>query len=184
VSGPTAERVRSLLDYNAETGILTWRQRPRSDFNSDAQHKRWRTMFAGREAGTLHHSGYRRIRIDGQFFSAHRVIWLHVHGRWPRDQIDHINRIKDDNRLANLREATLWQNMRNKHRYRNNRSGVPGVCWRPHRRAWGVYISIYKRRIHLGYYTNFERAVAARTAAAELLHGDFHNTQQGRQDDD
>ena len=87
----TAERLRERLHYDAETGVFTRR------FGSG--HAR-----AGDMAGTVHRTGYVRISIDGGKYTAHHLAWLYVHGVWPSDQIEHINRKRSDNRIANLRE--------------------------------------------------------------------------------
>jgi len=87
----TAERLRERLRYDAETGAFTRRV--------GSGHAR-----AGEMAGTVHSTGYVRITIDGGKYTAHHLAWLYVHGVWPSDQIEHINRKRSDNRIANLRE--------------------------------------------------------------------------------
>jgi hypothetical protein len=87
----TAERLRKRLRYDAETGLFTRR------VGSGHAH-------AGDMAGSVHSTGYVRICIDGGRYTAHRLAWLYVHGVWPSGQIDHINRNRSDNRIANLRE--------------------------------------------------------------------------------
>ena len=87
----TAERLRERLHYDAGTGVFTRRV--------GSGHAR-----AGDMAGTIHSTGYVRISIDGGKYTAHHLAWLYVHGVWPSDQIEHINRKRSDNRIANLRE--------------------------------------------------------------------------------
>jgi hypothetical protein len=87
----TAERLRERLHYDAETGVFTRR------VGSGHAH-------AGDMAGSVHSTGYVRIGIDGGKYTAHCLAWLYVHGVWPSDQIDHINRNRSDNRIANLRQ--------------------------------------------------------------------------------
>jgi len=86
-----AERLRERLHYDAGTGVFTRRV--------GSGHAR-----AGDMAGTVHSTGYVRISIDGGKYTAHHLAWLYVHGLWPSDQIEHINRKRSDNRLVNLKE--------------------------------------------------------------------------------
>jgi hypothetical protein len=87
----TAERLRERLHYDAETGVFTRRV--------GSGHAR-----AGDVAGTVHRTGYVRISIYGGKYTAHHLAWFYVHGVWPSDQIEHINRKRSDNRLVNLNE--------------------------------------------------------------------------------
>ena len=87
----TAERLRERLHYDAGTGVFTRRV--------GSGHAR-----AGDMAGTVHSTGYVRITIDGGKYTAHHLAWLYVHGVWPSDQIEHINRKRSDNRLVDLKE--------------------------------------------------------------------------------
>lgn len=89
----TLERVKELLHYDQETGLFYW----------NAKRGRCAKLSV---AGSWNSYGYRRIKVDGRGYPAHRLAWLHVHGRWPQGEIDHINGIKHDNRIANLCEAT------------------------------------------------------------------------------
>ena len=71
--------LRSLLDYNPDTGIFWWRMQPS------------RSVKAGAAAGSVSSKGYIVIRINGMKFMAHRLAWLHTHGVWPEHEIDHLN---------------------------------------------------------------------------------------------
>ncbi|UOL49228.1 HNH endonuclease [Stenotrophomonas phage BUCT603B1] len=95
----TAERVSELLEYR-HTGELVWRE----TWNAQCR--------AGQVAGSLNCTGYRRIRIDGTRYRAHRLVWLLHTGKHPDDQLDHINGVRDDNRIENLRECTNAENAR------------------------------------------------------------------------
>lgn len=114
---------------------------------------------------TPHIRGYRAGRILGQSHLAHRVIWLLATGSWPEGQIDHINGVRDDNRMCNLRVVDSAENSKNQGRYKNNKSGVTGVLWHKSMAKWRSQIRINGREIHLGYFTDFDAAVAARKAA-------------------
>lgn len=73
--------------------------------------------------------GYVQIKISGKLYHAHRLAWLYVYGYMPEKEIDHINRIRDDNRIANLREATSQLNSLNTGIYKNNTSGSKGIYY-------------------------------------------------------
>lgn len=153
----TAARLREVLSYDPETGVFT----------------RLITaggMAAGKKTGTFEGGGYLQIQIDSTLYLAHRLAWLYVHGAWPKDQIDHINGIRSDNRIANLREATALQNHQNRPMNRNNTSGHPGVSWDKRRRKWRARIKINHKTAYLGEFENIEEAVAARVNAKAELH--------------
>jgi hypothetical protein len=98
----TAQRLRELFHYDPDTGIFTWRVKPRKGCVQIAD-----------IAGHVNHTGYRSIKIDQRAYRAHRLAWLYMYGVWPPGDLDHDNTIKDDNRLVNLREATDPQNQAN-----------------------------------------------------------------------
>src|SRR5262245_23090214 len=101
----TASQVRTLFDYDPETGIISWKV--------DRSNGRRVHTHAGDPAGTVRADGYVQIHISGSIYLAHRLIWLWQTGEWPREHIDHINLDPSDNRWANLREATNGENMIN-----------------------------------------------------------------------
>ncbi len=154
----TAERLRELLEYNSETGVFRWKV------------NKGRKFKAGMIAGNINH-GYRVIEIDGKLYGAHRLAWLHAHGRWPAREIDHINRIKDDNRIANLREATRAQNRANCGATKNNTAGVRGVFKR--RFKFRAQIACAGRSYYLGDFSTVEEAWAAYLGASTILFGEF-----------
>ena len=169
----TAEYVRECLDYDPDTGVFTWRERPVEHFVSAHARSVWNTKHAGGVAGTLEPNGYRRISIACTSYLAHRLAWLHTHGAWPREQIDHINGAGDDNRLMNLREANRSQNMRNASARKSNQFGLKGVS--PEGRRFRARIMVERKQIYLGGYDTPEEAHAAYCAAAERHHGEFAN---------
>jgi len=109
----------------------------------------------GEIAGHVDVKGYRIIKFQGKKYKAHRLIWLFIYGKWPDDEIDHINRDRLDNRIENLREADRYINMRN--------LGNVGVT--RFRGQWKARLA----QKHLGYFTSYEEAMTARKAA-ELVH--------------
>ena len=152
----TAERVRELLDYNPSSGIFTRR----------VSRKRWKS---GSAPGCLDRQGYHRIWIDGIRYNSHRLAWLYVHGRWPTDQLDHINGRRDDNRLSNLREATHAHNQQNQRKaQKNNQSGFLGVRFQSNR--WHAYIKVSNKQTYLGSFPAAELAHEAYVTAKRKLH--------------
>lgn len=158
----TRERLTELLDYNAETGVFVWKTSPN------------RRIRVGSVAGSDSH-GYRQIMIDGKYYLEHRLAWLFIHGKWPKEQIDHINREPSDNRISNLREASQSQNKHNTGRYSNNKSGYKGVYWFKDTGKFAAQIIHNRKKHHLGYFTTAEEAHEAYCKAAEQLHKDFSN---------
>ena len=166
----TAAVVRELLDYDPDTGALIWRHRARQWFATDAVYHTWNGRRAGQPAFTaIGNHGYFTGAIFYRNYLAHRVIWLYMTGRWPRDQIDHVNHERTDNRWCNLRAATHQQNARNVALPRNNRSGRVGV--RSTRNGkFDAEIVVGGRNIRLGRFVTFTAAAAARRRA-ERRHG-------------
>ncbi|MCK9994539.1 MAG: hypothetical protein Dbin4_03059 [Alphaproteobacteria bacterium] len=151
-------RLKALLHYDPDTGAFTWRVKPN------------RRIRVGDVAGDLRPNGYRRIRIDGKPYAAHRLAWLYVYDRWPANQLDHMNGVRDDNRWDNLREATNAENSQNRNINSNSTSGLMGVCWHKQRQKLRAEIQIAGRKKHLGLFTTPEDAHAAYLAAKADLH--------------
>jgi hypothetical protein len=156
----TAERLRELLAYDPTSGGFAWRV------------DRGGLAKAGQIAGSRNGIGYVNIRVDGRDYSAHRLAWLHVTGAWPAGQIDHINGVRDDNRIANLREATNAQNQWNR-AHQGSVSGFKGVKWCKIQRKWRAELRKDGRKIHLGRFATAEEAHAAYCAAASEHFGEF-----------
>lgn len=160
-AAPPVGRVRQLLDYDPETGFFRWRTKPNK-----------RTK-AGAIAGSISVSGHRRITIERRRYPAHHLAWLLVHGEWPNHLLDHANGRPDDNRIANLRPATMAQNMQNSRRFSTNSSGFKGVCFCRQTRRWRAHIVVAGHYIHLGRFPSPEEAHAAYVAAAIKHFGEF-----------
>ncbi len=155
----TVERLRELLNYDLETGVFVWRT------------KRNGHVSAGRVAGYINGNGYCLIMVDRKFYKAARLAWLYVKGRWPADQIDHINRNRSDDRFGNLREATRSQNKANSLKYRNNTSGYKGVSRK--RNKWQADIGVSGKTVHLGCFSDPEIASHVYQKAALHFFGEF-----------
>jgi hypothetical protein len=152
----TQEELKLVVTYDPETGVF-----------------RWLASKAGRraEAGTvLKPRGYVQLCVDGKRYYAHRLAWLYVHGVWPTNYIDHINSTPSDNRIVNLREATLNENLQNRGSNTNNTSGHLGVSWRKDCARWEARLMVDRKTHHLGLFEHIEDAVAARKTAEQLYH--------------
>lgn len=167
MANPTQDRLHDLFEFDAEAGVFIWLFRPVEHFAKFSEWRRWNTRFAGTVAGYLDREGYRQIRVDRKRLPAHRLIWIYAKGPIPDDmEIDHINGVRNDNRLANLRLVTHAENTRNVSVRSDNKSGVIGVSWVNRDRRWHARIKISGTTKHLGYFTTREAAIAARAKAA------------------
>jgi len=171
----TPADLHKLLYYDPLTGMFTHKARTPDMFadghrTAEGNCNNWNARYAGRAAFTANHNdGYKAGAIFKQKLLAHRVAWAMVHGVWP-DVIDHDNGVRDDNRIANLRNGTHQQNLRNCKLSKANKSGHTGVFWDKARGKWLAYIRVDNKHIHLGYTDDIEDAVRLRKAA-EIEHG-------------
>ncbi len=151
----TADELRSILHYDPLTGVFTRRESAGN-------------RLAGSVAGSVDVEGYIRVWVLKRHYMAHRLAWLYVYGTWPKNQIDHINRNRSDNRIANLRDVTHQQNLCNAGTYNTNTSGRAGVYWDKRDSRWRACIVNKGRYLSLGRFKTFDEAVAARVAAEKL----------------
>ena len=156
------ETLKKYLTYDPETGVF---KRKTNSGNAKI----------GDVAGGINGRGYIYIRINSVKYRAHRLAWLYIYGQFPENQIDHINRIQTDNRIANLRDVTQSVNGRNRNLPSNNTSGHIGVRWNKKQQAWKVvigetYCGIFKCKLvaiskaksaykELGYHENHGRVL-------------------------
>ncbi len=111
------DRLRELLHYDPETGVFTRLTKTGS---------RW---LAGQIATpTMDSNGYAQLFVAGKKRAAHRLAWLYVYGTYPLGQVDHINGIQTDNRIANLRDTTPSENCQNKHGARSDSTDPNESC--------------------------------------------------------
>lgn len=162
------------LSYCPQSGNLTWNHRPKNHFKSERGWRLFNTKFAGKVAGTISDQGYLKINIGGVIHRAHRIAWFLNYGRWPEGDIDHINHVRADNRIVNLREVSRKENQRNQRQRSTNSSGHNGIHWRKDCQKWRAMIMVDGKSKHLGYFSSIDEAVAARNAA-DSMHGFHHN---------
>ena len=128
----------------------------------------------GDEAGSLNGCGYLRVQWKGKSYLVHRIIYEMAYGSIPDSyDIDHVNGIKTDNLVDNLRLATSSQNMWNSCKPKTNTSGLKGVHWHKRDQKWQAEIQIFGKKKHLGYFSTKEDAYAARLEAEKIYHGEF-----------
>lgn len=151
----TYNRLISLLDYNALTGIFRWKES--------------RGVLKGSIAGSRTTEGYISITIDGYSYQAHRIAWFYYYGYMPEINIDHRDRIKHHNWILNLRMATQVCNVRNTGLRLDNKSGVKGVGRSSSCEMWYAQIGINNKTKSLGYYKDFDEAVCARLMGEQCL---------------
>lgn len=155
----TIEQLKGLLDYDKETGTFTWLVQPNG------------RVKVGTKAGRKGQKGYVQIMIRRVSYKAHRLAWFYVHGEWPKHQIDHINGVPDDNRIANLRDVVNEENAQNSVKAkRNNKLGVKGVHFKHRDKRYWVQISVNSRTKWVGSYATLEEAKAAYFEAKEKYH--------------
>lgn len=173
---PSQEYLRSMFDYNPETGVLNWKVRDASSFaktpgrSAEWQANQWNSRFNGKQAGYFA-GGYWRMYFEGKNHLVHRLIWKLMTGEDPV-QVDHIDGDRRNNRFSNLRNVTHVVNMKNKSLYANNKSGVPGVEFHNRDKVWVSKIGVNGGQIQLGSYPTKDEAIAARIAGQIVL--DYH----------
>lgn len=132
------------------------------------------SVKTGDKAGSIRNDGYWRIGINGKAHTAHRTIFLYHHGFLPQN-IDHINGIKTDNRIENLRAATNSQNQCNAKINTKNKSGIKGVCWNKKAKKWVVYLYINGKYKDFGKYFDINVAKFVADTMRHKYHGEFAN---------
>lgn len=149
------------LSYNRITGEFKWKTTRKNGIKS------------GSLAGCLHRTGYLLVSVGRVKFPCQRIAWLFHTGNWPSGHIDHINMVKTDNRICNLREASHSQNAFNTPTPPSNTSGFKGVSWYSRAQKYRAQITAYGERYYLGLFDDPCLAHEAYKAASIKLHGEF-----------
>lgn len=165
-----ADRLKCLIEYNSDSGEFTHRIAKGS-------------CKAGSKAGCLNAIGYIRICVDGKDYSGHRLAWLYHYGDWPPGQVDHINGVRSDKRISNLRLADNSKNNMNKSIQSNNTSGYKGVSLHKQSGLWFAYAQAEGKRYSAGYHKTPEEAYQASCVLRELLHKQFARHDYRRQEE-
>ncbi len=171
---PTQQYLQECFEYNKDIGAIIWKERPLEHFDSQRAMNISNTRHKNKVIDTYSH-GYIIIDLDGKRYGAHRIIWKWYYGTEPKETIDHINGIKDDNRIENLREATHLENSQNVvNLKKNNKSGYVGVCWHEKAGKWRATFSYEGKTMHLGLFDTAYEAHLVREAKAKELQGEFY----------
>lgn len=161
------DHLAQMLTYDPESGLLTWRiSRGR--------------VRAGDVAGCADPKGYWRVGVDGTYYRRCRIAWALHYKFWPENQIDHINGVRSDDRICNLRDVAASINEQNKGGAiaTNRSSGLMGVTWNSGKQNWKAQISVNGRNKHLGYFKDASAAHAVYLEAKKLLHPGFIGIRQ------
>lgn len=138
----TYEELLDLLSYDQASGELRWKVKRKSVDIGD---------IAG---GVRKNNGRRTIQINGEQYYASRIIWLYMTKEWPKEQIDHIDGNRDNNRWANLRDVSQAINARNRPEHRQGKK--VGPSYRSNLNKWAVEIRKDNKRVYLGVFNTEE----------------------------
>lgn len=158
----THAELTSEVTYDPASGMFCW---------VDVKYPKKEGRF-----GFRHMEGYLATKIRGKTYRLHRLAWFYMTGEWPPEQIDHINRVRDDNRWSNLRLASHGQNRSNSQIHKNNKLGLRGVKKTQRGQGYTARITHQGKQIYLGYFATVEAAVEARRKAELELHGAYAAT--------
>ena len=158
-------KIHENLSYNCKTGVVSWIYQNNK-------------IKPGTEAGRIDKRGYRTIEFRNnrkydRAISCHHIAWYLYYGSWPKQQIDHKNGIRNDNRINNLRLCDRLGNAKNHAIYKSCSSGITGVLYRKDLDKYQAGISVNKKKIHLGTFLNIEDAKEARYKAEKKYFGEF-----------
>lgn len=163
---------RMLLEtfwYDYVNGGLIWRERK----GLKGKAKTFNTRFANTKAGNKLHTGYVAINHHGVDFLEHQLVFFYFYGYVP-EIIDHVDTKRDNNRIENLREATVSQNMWNTPGNKHKKSGLPkGVFHHGNNGRFKAQIMANRKLYTKGGFVTVEDAVAWLNKMREVLHGGF-----------
>jgi hypothetical protein len=157
---PLLAALKTQYEYDPETGLFRFRVK--------VGYK-----LEGQFAGSSNLAGYTQLRYRRKTLRAHRVAWAFEKGYWPKLALDHINGIRTDNRIANLREVTASQNQHNRSPSKGKTSNFKGVCKVKGTQKWKASLGFKGEVYNLGHYDTEEEAALAYNKRASELFGEY-----------
>lgn len=154
----TQEELKKFSTYNPFTGVFTKIQ----PYNGSSK------------MGSYNSNGYLLSMVNGIRYPNHRLAWLYMTGEWPKENIDHINGIRSDNRFINLREASKSQNCQNCVIRKDNTTKYKGVTYFKNNKKYGAQICVNGKNRYLGLFNTALEASEAYINEAKILHKEFH----------
>lgn len=164
----TQALVKEYLDYDPQTGELIWIKKPSK-----------RANLRTRAGSLVSTTGYRSIALFGKSYPEHHVVWLWYHGYWPKQQLDHIDHIRNNNRISNLREVTVGENARNRTRRQNTRTDEAGIWFNRISKRYVAEITKDGKKVYQASFVDIEDAITARKA--KLIEHGFHANHGSKQ---
>lgn len=158
----TQAELKILVNYDHDTGIFTW-------------NKSRKCAKPGVKVGTVGFNGYCHACLNYKKYYLHRLAWLYVYGEIPNSEIDHINRIKTDNRICNLRLATRNQNLWNTSLQKRNKSGHKNISLHKPTGLWRVIITKNKKTVVNKYFITINEAISYAEKARKEHFGVYSN---------
>lgn len=155
---PPQDYLHECFEY-LPSGILLWKERPHTHFNSFQTWRMWNARFAGDQSGTVEQK-YLRVLLNKVPYLVHRIIFKMHHNEEP-EEIDHINRIRSDNRIDNLRAANAYLNQNNKSNNLSKRSGHSGITWDKSKDKWKAQTRLQGKQLYVGLFNSIPEALEA-----------------------
>jgi hypothetical protein len=154
----TQEVLKDYLSYDSLTGVFEWI-------------KSYRNQKIGKKVGSYDKDGYLQIKLQRKIYRSHRLAWLYVYGKFPDGQIDHIDGVRDNNAIANLREVTFAGNSQNQRiSHKDSSFGMLGIDYNKSKNRFRARIQTNGKRITLGGFATAEEAFEAYKEAKRKFH--------------
>jgi len=144
--------INNHIKYEPETGKLYWIYGRKKIKEND-------------EVGHVRADGYIRLKYNGKSYYAHKIAWLLYYGYWPQGIVDHINGIKSDNRINNLRNVSQKENCQNRIEHRQGK--LLGTHYNKKFNNWQSFITFNGKKKHLGCFDTEQKAHEAYLKALE-----------------